>query len=186
MLMAVAGLFSSSVIVSRSFLDTERFSTASLDVAFAHESAHARHRDNLKLLILSALPHIHVAAGGQSLGQRWRLAAEIAADEEGTQGKPERALMLAEMLIAVARGASPAVAEGLMTLSSESESLRVRVERLLELVPSVAPLEAEGNAASGALGSGFVLACCATVVAVLGCASGMLGHRFAELLFAMG
>ena len=42
MLMAVAGLFSSSVIVSRSFLDTERFSTASLDVAFAHGTIHRR------------------------------------------------------------------------------------------------------------------------------------------------
>jgi Zn-dependent protease with chaperone function len=133
-LVAVAGVFRSKIIVSQALFDASRFSTGALDVALAHESAHVRHRDNLKLLLLSALPHARIqTARRPSLQQQWRLLAELAADEESVCGGGERrSVLLAETLVALARESAADLPCASIALVSRAEDLRVRVERLLE------------------------------------------------------
>lgn len=97
-----------------------------LEAALRHEAAHARHRDNVKQLVLRfcAFP------GLASLDRAWLRAAEIAADDAATQDA-NSALELASALLAVARdrGDSPALS---MSLVPETDApLAQRVERLL-------------------------------------------------------
>ena len=135
-LLAVAGVFRCSILVSPAMLDGERFSAAALEVAFAHEWAHVQQRDNLKILLLAVLPHVTLSSCARaSLSRQWRLAAEMAADEEGTSRRPDRSLLLASMLVALARDAGPGLPQGVTALHADSEHLRLRVERLLEPRP---------------------------------------------------
>jgi hypothetical protein len=183
-LLAVAGLFSSRILISRELLERSRFSDMAMDVALAHEGAHARHRDNLKAGLLSILPHISIGSGRlPSLERQWRLAAELAADEEGAQGKPERSVLLAEMLVALARENRRAMPHMLTTLLSRGEDLRVRVDRLLR--------RAEGNTLVKAnlrerLPTAFAAVTHAGVLAMLAYSCGRLGHEAAEFILKLG
>lgn len=184
-LLAVTGLFSSRILISTGLLDRSRFSERTLDVALAHEGAHARHRDNLKAGLLSILPHISIGGGSlPSLERQWRLAAELAADEEGAQGKPERSILLAEMLVALARESHPAVPHILTTLLSRGEDLRVRVDCLLR--------RAEGNTIVQAnrlreqLRTASTIAAQASLLAMLAYICSRLGHEAAEFILKLG
>jgi len=181
-LMAVAGVFFSRLIVSQTLLDPARFSSAAVEVALAHEAAHVRHRDNLKLLLLSLLPHIAAPTKSRaSLQERWRLAAELAADEEGTRGEPGRSVLLAQLLVAIAREGTGGVPQGLVALLSGPEHLRVRVERLLAAPPAASP-----GAAGPGLPALLPLAGLASLLAALGYACLLFGHRAAEFLLHIG
>jgi len=70
----------------------------------AHESAHVSARDNLKLLLLLACPDAlaWTALGGVLL-ERWRTAAEFAADQRATGDDPDKRVKLASALIKVVR-----------------------------------------------------------------------------------
>jgi hypothetical protein len=138
-LLAIAGVFSPRIIVSRSLLDSSRFPAAALDVAFAHESAHANHHDNLKLLLLRIFPHITLGTSAHpSIEQRWRFFAELAADHEGAAGRPEQSVLLAEMLVAMARANRHPLPSLHLALLSRQEDLQARVERLLAPLSAVA------------------------------------------------
>jgi hypothetical protein len=184
-LLAVAGVFAAKVIVSQPLLDANRFSRAALAVALAHEAAHVRHRDNLKLLLLSLLPHVSFSTESlPSLQQRWRLAAELAADEEGTEGEPARSLLLAQMLVAMAREGSCGLPQGLVGLFSASEHLRVRVERLLAPPDSTSgPTLHSRRTSRTAIVS---LAGCAAALTLLAMACLLFGHPAAEYLLHLG
>jgi beta-lactamase regulating signal transducer with metallopeptidase domain len=70
----------------------------------AHEAAHLSARDNLKLLLLVACPDaVAWTALGATLSQRWRTAAEFAADQRATGDDPDKRVALASALIKVAR-----------------------------------------------------------------------------------
>jgi len=70
----------------------------------AHEAAHLAARDNLKLLLLTAVPDVlRWTPLGAALTARWRAAAECEADRSATGADRERRLALASALVKVAR-----------------------------------------------------------------------------------
>jgi hypothetical protein len=70
----------------------------------AHEAAHVFARDNLKLLLLLACPDaLAWTAVGRALSERWRTAAEFAADQCAAGDDPNKRVALASALIKVAR-----------------------------------------------------------------------------------
>jgi hypothetical protein len=70
----------------------------------AHEAAHVSARDNLKLLLLLASPDaLAWTALGAILAERWRTAAEFAADQRATGDDPQKRVALASALLKVAR-----------------------------------------------------------------------------------
>jgi Zn-dependent protease with chaperone function len=129
--LAVTGLFSPRVILSQHLFVNPAFSPELLEIALAHEKAHIRHFDNLKHFILLSLVLPHEPAGAQWL-QRWRQAAEIAADEDAVSGNSSRAIQLAETLLIAARTVSPQRAPELsLSLLRHEEDLDHRIHRLL-------------------------------------------------------
>jgi hypothetical protein len=132
-LIAVMGIFRSRLLVSERLLKTENVSSLELDIAVDHELAHAAHRDNLKLLLLAILPTLPFSSAAHStLANRWRLAAELAADDDSTGHDAERSLLLADLLVRLARERSLPSAPRLATLLSAPQHLKARVEHLLE------------------------------------------------------
>ena len=75
-----------------------------LQVIVKHELAHARQRDNVARLLLSALPDV-LGLGHQWLGieRAWHEAAEDAADELATGDDAQARVCLASALVRVAR-----------------------------------------------------------------------------------
>jgi hypothetical protein len=132
-LLAVTGIFSPTILLSQTLLDESRFPAPALEAAIAHEGAHARQHDNFKLLLLELFPHIGLKTPARaSLEQQWRLLAELAADAEGTgQQGSHRAILLAEMLLSLAREQAVDLPFTSIALLSRSNDLRIRVERLL-------------------------------------------------------
>ncbi len=129
--LAVTGLFSPRVILSQHLLANPAFSPELLEIALAHEKSHIRHFDNLKHLILLSLVLPHLSPGDQWL-ERWRQAAEIAADEDAVSGSSSRAIRLAETLLIAARTVPPQQAPELsLSLLRHEEDLDHRIHRLL-------------------------------------------------------
>jgi hypothetical protein len=130
-LLAVTGLFSARIVLSQHLLANPSFSPELLEIALAHEKAHIRHFDNLKHLVLLSLALPHQAAKQPWL-QKWRHAAEIAADEDAVAGSSSRAIQLAETLLIAAQTASPQKAPQLsLSLLRHEEDLDHRISRLL-------------------------------------------------------
>jgi beta-lactamase regulating signal transducer with metallopeptidase domain len=129
-LLAVTGIFSPRIVISRHLLDNAAFSAELLQIALAHENAHVSHRDNLKHLVLASLA-LSPSEKERSLRQ-WRYAAEIAADDEAVAGNSLRAILLAETLLVAARTIPH---QGVSTLSlglrPHEEELDKRIDRLL-------------------------------------------------------
>jgi hypothetical protein len=185
LLLAVAGVFSYRIIISQGALDRSCFSDDTLDTAFAHESAHIRHRDNLKLMLLSILPHIKIGTSNRpSLQNQWRLYAELAADEEGVQGEQGRSLLLAEMLLKIARDSNRVSPSASIALISREEDLRIRVDRLLHFAEPNAPSTPITSQRSHRTIAVFMLFVAACVVVAYACAR--LGHPLAEGLLRLG
>jgi Zn-dependent protease with chaperone function len=99
----------------------------------AHEAAHLSARDNLKLLLLLACPDaLAWTALGAVLSERWRSAAEFAADERAVGDDPRKRVALASALIKVARlfDASQRARHAL-TMWVARDDVEGRVRRLL-------------------------------------------------------
>jgi hypothetical protein len=131
-LLAVTGLFSTRIVISRHLLANAAFSPELLEIALAHEEAHVCHHDNLKHLVLASLALLRpgVRPGGSL--QRWRYAAEIAADEDAVSGNSSRAILLAESLLVAARAVPPQRASLLsLGLLPHEEELDKRIGLLL-------------------------------------------------------
>lgn len=182
--LAVTGIFSATILLSRNLLDESRFSPSALQAAFAHEGAHARQHDNFKLLLLTALPHLGLRSGGRaSLEQQWRLQAELAADEEGTgkQGS-DRAVLLAEMLVSLARENTVELPFTSIALLNSSNDLWVRVTRLLgEAEPAGRCFTVRGMLHAA---YAMVLPAVAVGGLIYGCAHA--GHKVAEFVLRLG
>ncbi len=126
--MALAGFRRPAILVSEALLERDGLGEAALEVALDHERAHARRRDNWKLLALQFVPRLP----GSRWMQHWQIAADCAADEDAAQGDVERRLLLAETLVRVARRARPRRPTVLCTaLSSGEAGLQERVDRLI-------------------------------------------------------
>jgi Zn-dependent protease with chaperone function len=104
----------------------------------AHETAHIRSRDNLKLLLIVGSPDVLAwTTLGTALMNRWREAAELDADRRATSGDPRKSVALASALIKVARLAATGRTPLTLSMPAASESIDSRVRRLL--APSVTP-----------------------------------------------
>jgi Zn-dependent protease with chaperone function len=97
-------------------------------VAVRHELGHRRSWDNLKKLLLSAIPF----PGMNGIERAWREAAEVAADDSAVETRQD-ALDLATALIKLSRSANrwtePATASAFLCGSS---AVAMRVNRLLD------------------------------------------------------
>ena len=117
-------------------------SRAEFQAVLAHEAAHRAARDNLKLLLLIAAPDaLALTPLAAALTERWRSAAEYAADQRATGGNRARRLALASALIKVARlvrsrGTPPAALE--MPVAVDDVPGRVRAL----LAPPARPVRA--------------------------------------------
>jgi hypothetical protein len=137
-LLAVTGLFSPRIVLSQHLFDNPAFSSQLLEIALTHESAHVRHFDNLKHFVLASLALSRRAMEGPL--QRWRHAAENAADDEATSPDSSRAILLAEALLVAAR-AVPSQRTAVLSLAllPHEEGLDKRIGRLLRDESALAP-----------------------------------------------
>jgi hypothetical protein len=99
----------------------------------AHEAAHVSARDNLKLLLLLACPDaLAWTTLGAVLSERWRRAAEFAADQRATGDDPQKRLALASALIKIARLFDTGhCARHALTMSVALDDVEGRVRQLL-------------------------------------------------------
>ena len=158
-LLAVTGIFSPKIVISRQLLDNAAFSQDLLQIALAHENAHVSHRDNLKHLVLASLALSR--SEKESSLRRWRYAAEIAADDDAVAGNSSRAILLAETLLVAARTIPCQGASALsLGLRPHEEELDKRIDRLLrdDLMPAPA-MDATWRHAMGATVLVFASVC---------------------------
>lgn len=138
--LAVAGIRKPRIIVSRGFLDA--VPAQHREIAMQHEFAHFAAADNLKRLLLLLSPSLAPFsrnAGFRELEDAWARFAERAADDRAVGGDPERAAMLAEVLVMVARSECASARLLASSLVGSAGEVHRRVERLLQ-DPAV-PLE---------------------------------------------
>jgi hypothetical protein len=143
----------------------------------AHEAAHVSARDNLKLLLLVATPDVLAwLPFGAALAQRWRAAAEFAADERATGPDPRKRVALASALIKVAR-LSTANDRTLPALSMPvgRDDVEGRVRQLLAPRPRAPRTKAR-----------IGLAGCALLLPVVSVPLYGFVHEFIEILVAFG
>ena len=134
-LFALAGLFRPRLVISSDLLDS--LTPEQFEMAARHERAHEAGYDNIKKLatILSPLA-LPFSSGFAALERQMAKFTEWAADDRAIAGDPEKAVILADALVRVARlNGLPTVAapELISTLVSEACSLDDRVLRLLDL-----------------------------------------------------
>ncbi len=101
-IVAVVGSWRPRILVAKSVFAV--CSEVEFCQVIAHEVAHFKARDNLKLLLLVASPDVLGCLPlGAVLMARWRSAAEFEADERATGVDPHKRLALASALVKVAR-----------------------------------------------------------------------------------
>jgi beta-lactamase regulating signal transducer with metallopeptidase domain len=142
----------------------------------AHEAAHVSARDNLKLLLLLACPDVLAwTALGAALSERWRTAAEFAADRRATGDDPQKRVALASALIKVARLFDTGDCSWhALTMPVALDDVEGRVRQLLTPV----------HAASATISKALVS--CALLVPVAALPLHELVHEFIETLVRLG
>ncbi len=138
-LVALVGGWQERIVASRSVAaacDGEEFRQV-----IAHETAHRQARDNLKYLMMVAMPDVLAwLPAAAALVAQWRAASELEADERASGADPHKRVALASALIKVARlsvgGAAP---ERLKRNRGHIEGLEVRIRRLLAPSPGSVP-----------------------------------------------
>jgi Zn-dependent protease with chaperone function len=128
-LLLVTGFWRPRFLVSNAAKEMLR--PQQLEAALRHEAAHARHRDNLKQLVLRFCAFPGLAA----LDRAWLRAAEVAADDAASQDAVS-AVELASALVAVARVAQPTPTLSMSLVPETDAPLARRVERLLNWIPA--------------------------------------------------
>ena len=134
-LFALAGLFRARLVVSSDLLHS--LSPEQFEMAARHERAHQAGYDNIKKLatILSPLA-LPFSEGFVTLERQTAKFTEWAADDRAIAGDPEKAVILADALVRVARMNGVRSLSGpdlISTLVSEACSLDDRVLRLLNI-----------------------------------------------------
>jgi Zn-dependent protease with chaperone function len=130
-LVALAGLWRPRLLIARCVL--EQMPADELQVVLKHELAHARRRDNVARLILSAMPDALGLAHRLGVDRAWRRAVEDVADDLAAGDDPQARVSLASALVRAAKMAArqPAPAVPLLAFH-DGESVERRVRRLVE------------------------------------------------------
>lgn len=139
--LCVGGYFTPTIYASTDVVDA--LEPAEFDAVLAHETAHARARDPLRLLWMASCPDFLQAFGHDGAWRReFSRACEFAADASASRRGPDAALDLAAGLLKVARlrlfPASSAQALAGVAVSSafaSREDIETRVRALLEDAP---------------------------------------------------
>jgi beta-lactamase regulating signal transducer with metallopeptidase domain len=155
-LVAVTGIWQPRLLVGSRVL--EACTDEELALIVAHEQAHVGARDNLRRLLLDAVPDVlSGTAIGSAMLRSWHDAAEEAADERAVAAaSPSAACDLASALVKVARLATAAPPLPLPASTFfRGERLERRVRRLVEgpPVPSAAPPHRRRIAAAATAGA---------------------------------
>ena len=128
-MVALVGLVMARLFVARRVI--EACTTDEFDAVIAHEQAHARTRDNLRRLAMTAAPDpLGLLPVGQRMLDAWLHAAELAADEWAA-GRTN-AVLLASALVKVARMATRSSEALPASALYRGEPITERVHRLLE------------------------------------------------------
>jgi hypothetical protein len=132
----LAGVVRPRLVVSRGVVGA--LAPEQLAVALRHEWAHRLAHDNLKRLLLLALPDVLPRVHGLRMVDRaWARLAEWAADDRAVGANSERSLALAAALVRVARmGTSPQHPAVATSLMADGRDLAARVDRLLHPAPA--------------------------------------------------
>ncbi len=146
----VAGVVKPTVFVSRGAL--ESLNDAELAAALHHERAHVRGRDTLLLSVLSFLRDL-APWGAPSALEAYQAAREAAADREAAQRAGP--LNLASALVSLARPATTAPSVALPM--AKPETLRWRMQALLEEGAPEAPPRQSWMRAAGGVGAGALI-----------------------------
>jgi len=107
--------------------------------ALAHEEAHVRHRDPLRIWLAQFVTDLQWPSGAaQRRLSNWLVALEYARDDEaraaGTEGADLAAAVLGSLRLRLTRTAATA------RLIGQGDDLTVRISRLLRPLPAVAPV----------------------------------------------
>jgi hypothetical protein len=166
---ALIGLVRPFISISGSLLGPNGLPPQALQIVLDHELSHAAQRDNWKLLALHCIPRLDIRPSqNKTWMQLWQNAAEWAADEDAVVGNRDRALLLAETLVALARVSSTTRPQVLCTyLVCEDTDLVLRVERLLHTPPQPTSFSAGKLAATCSLMALLAAASFATLSFIL-------------------
>ncbi len=177
--LAVAGVFRPRLLISRRVM--RGLSSEQRDAALRHEQAHRTSGDNLKrFLILLAPDAVPFFGRFRKLERAWSKFAEWAADDQATDGDPQRALSLASALVRVAKmGSRPRASYLACSLVGGGQELSERVERLLR--PQPKPDKPIKEVISLLTGAGAMIGA-AVAVAMLWPASLSVVHQALEQL----
>jgi Zn-dependent protease with chaperone function len=127
-----------------------------LSAVLLHEASHQHRRDNLKRLLMIALPDpLPFLSFAALLERNWKRLVEWAADDYAVARKAEHSVALAGALVRFARHQGPTLDCALATSLVENKSdLERRVERLLR-APQTRRSNAQTYAAAGVLAGGI-------------------------------
>ena len=130
-IVAVVGTWRPRILISRRVVN--ECDAAEFGAVIAHERAHVRARDNIKLLLLVACPDALARLPvGRAILSRWRSTAEVEADDRATGADPHRRVALAAALVRVARLASEAgYPTRIPGMAVAADDVETRVRRLL-------------------------------------------------------
>jgi len=160
------GLLRPRVVVSDRFRD--EVSTRLLAAAVAHERAHLRARDPLRILLQRFVADLQWPLPGVSQRfQSWLLALELRRDWEAVRAGAS-ALDLSEAILAAARYGHTPTSPLAPGAEGGGRGIQIRIRRLL------------GEVEPGTSGRWMVPQRLATCVAVLAAASGAAGYHFGE------
>lgn len=114
----------------------KRLSPPQIEAALAHEQAHARHRDPLRIWLAQLATDLQWPwPQARRRFQQWLIALELARDEEARAGGIE-GVDLAEAILASARfGQTASASRQAAALTGEVSALRERIDRLLDAAP---------------------------------------------------
>ena len=132
---AVAGVFRPQLVISRQVM--RGLSPEQREAALRHERAHCTSGDNLKRFFILLAPDALPFWGTFGVMERaWSRFTEWAADDQASEGDPERALSLASALVRVAKmGSKPRIGYLSCSLVGGAQELSERVDRLLRPQP---------------------------------------------------
>lgn len=130
-LVALAGFWRPRLLIARSVL--EQMPADELQAVLKHELAHARRRDNVSQLILSATPDPLRLAARLGVDRAWRQAVEDAADDLAAGDDPQARVSLASALVRVAKMTTRQPRPSIPLLAfHDGDSIERRVRRLID------------------------------------------------------